>query len=221
MIEVNLLPGGKKRQSGRPKLGLSLPQIEGLPKDRWVLSACVMGIVAVLAAGYLYVSTNSRHQDLDVQVTQAAQDSARFADLIAATQQLQARRDSIAEKVAIIQNLDGGRYVWPHILDEVARAVPDFTWLTGVVQVQSGEELMFRIDGRVGNTFALTRFMNQLEASPFLRSVELISTEQVVEQRRGGGEGRIVHAFTLQASYQEPPPDILETVPLFNPTAGT
>lgn len=183
-----------------------------------MVGALVLAIGAVVYAGYRYFTVTSRLEDLQVAVTQAQQDSAQLAETIAKVENLQARRDSIAQKVAILQEIDGDRYVWSHLMDEVARALPDYTWLTSLVQIQGGQEPNFRVVGRAGNNFALTRFMENMEASPFIRNVTLISTEQVVETRTGGSE-RLVNDFTLEAFFEDPPPEILETVPLFGPVA--
>ena len=61
--------------------------------------------------------------------------------------------------MAIIQEIDAGRYVWPHILDEIARALPDYTWLREVLQVQE-EPLQIRIAGTAGSNFAITSLIN-------------------------------------------------------------
>lgn len=220
MIRVNLLPGGKKGPRG-PRLSLSMPSIGGISSDTWVLSAVAITLVALLGMGFLFVTTSSRRDETSLAVEEAVRDSIRFADLIAQTEALQARRDSIAEKVSIIQEIDADRYIWAHIMDEVARALPEFTWLTGIVQVAQAQQLDFQIRGRAGNNFVLTRFMENLEASPFIRNVQLISTVQVVA-REGGMEGvqRLVHEFQLQAVYDQPPVESLETVPLFDTNVG-
>ncbi len=211
MIEVNLLPGGRKRASRGPKLSLKLPSLSAgaLPKDPWLLGSAAAVVAVVAGAAYLYWSVSSRQSELEVLVAAAVADSARYADLIEQANRMTARRDSIAQRVAIIQEIDGDRYVWPHILDEVARALPDYTWLDELVQVSGGANLRFRILGKAGNNLAVTRFMENLEASFFIRGVELISTEQMVE------EGRMVNQFHLEAFYERPPVELLETVPLF------
>src|SRR5688500_16597061 len=126
---------------------------------------------------WLFLGVGSRRETTQVALDEAVQDSARFADLIARTQLLTARRDSIAQRVGIIQQIDQNRYVWAHILDEVARALPDYTWLTELSQV-SNEPISVRLTGQAGNNFALTVFMEQLEASPFLQGVTLIQSAQ-------------------------------------------
>ncbi len=214
MIEVNLLPGGKKRAAKGPSLSFKLPSIEAVPKDPWILGSGALVLVVVLAAAYLYFTTSGRLGELTVSIDEAVSDSARYADLIAQNDSLLARMASIAQRVDVIQQIDGERYTWPHILDEVARALPDYTWLEDVLQVSGGDPLLIRISGRAGNNFAVTQYMENLEASLFLRNVELISTEQVVETI--GGVSRIVNQFALEVEFEEPPAELLETVPLFD-----
>lgn len=213
MIEVNLLPGGKKRTTGRPKWSFEMPDLGGLPGNRWVVGSAIVTLGAVLVAAFLFFRVAGQIDDTRAQVEEAVQDSARYADLIEQAEELRARRDSIASRVEIIQEIDRGRYVWPHIMDDVARALPEFTWLRALVQTSSGEELGFRIEGSAGNNFALTRFMQNLEASPFIRSVTLINTQLNVQQ--SGNVSREVSQFTLEARYEQPPLDALQTVPLF------
>ena len=217
MIEVNLQPGGKKRGSRGPNLSFKLPSIGGFGRDRWVLGSSLVVLAAVVGGGFLYFTTTGLQRDLEVQIEEARADSIRYADLIVQNEALIARRDSIAQRVDIIQEIDGDRYVWPHVMDEVARALPEYTWLTNILQVSlGGEELQFRIEGRAGNTFALTQFMENLEASLFIRNVKLIATEQVIEEATAGSARRVVYRFQLEAFFDRPPAELLETVPLFN-----
>ena len=215
MIEVNLLPGGKKRASKRPSLSFKIPNIEAVPKDPWILGSAVVVLVAAVGSAFLYLTTSSEVEELTVRTEAAVADSIRYFDLIQQNNALTARRDSVAQRVAIIQEIDEDRYVWPHIMDEVARALPDYVWLLELLQVSGAEPIRFRIGGQAGNNFAVTQFMENLEASLFIRNVELVSTEQQVVTR--GGINRIVNRFDLEAEYERPPPELLETVPLFTP----
>jgi type IV pilus assembly protein PilN len=212
LIEVNLFPGGKKRAPKGSRFSLKLPSAKALPKDVWVIGMVAVSVGVVVAAAYLALSVNSRRGDLQVALEEAISDSARYADLIEQNNAIIARRDSIAQRVAIIQEIDGDRYVWSHIMDEVARNLPDYTWLESLMQVSLEGGLQIRIQGRAGNNFAMTQFMENLESSLFIRNVELISTEQVVEP--SGGAGRVVSDFVLEAYYDPPPPELLQTVPL-------
>jgi len=222
MIEVNLLPGGKKRRPSKSGGGggflgkLSIPSLGSLALDAYSIAAVVVvaGVLATL--GYWYMGLSSRQENVQVELADAVQDSSNYADLIQQNASLAARRDSIALKVDIIQEIDALRYVWPHLLDEVARALPDFTWLTQVIQVSAGETVDFQVRGLAGNNRAMTTFWRQLEESPFIRSVQLVQSEQVLQP-----SGQLVYEFQLDCVYARPPLDLLETIPLFGVDPAT
>lgn len=225
MIEVNLIPGGKRKASRRGrKKSFSLPAFKGSSQDRWVLGASVITLLAVASAGWLYLSLTGEEEETQVAIEAAVQDSARFADIIAQVESLLARRDSIIQRVDIIQGIDQERYIWPHVLDEVSRALPDFTWLTGMRQTVAPPDLQVNITGQAGNNFAVAEFMTRLTESPFIRSVDLITSSQAVAGDPSGPQ-QMVQDFSLEVYFQPPPPEILETVPLFDegelPSSGS
>jgi Tfp pilus assembly protein PilN len=182
-----------------------------MPGDPYILGAAAAGIVALLVVGWLFLSVRGDREETQVALDEAVQDSLRFADVIARTNQLTARRDSIAQRVSIIQEIDAGRFTWPHVLDEVARALPDYTWLREMTQVE-GDPLQIRITGRAGSNFAITNFMRNLEASRFLREVRLERSEQSLADN---SPSDLIYQFELTVTYESPPLDELETVPLF------
>jgi Tfp pilus assembly protein PilN len=221
VIRVNLLPGGKRGAAKAKGAGfsLTLPSKIALPTDRWALGAGLAIAVVLGATAFLFFGVRSDREEVQVALDEAVQDSARFADLIARTALLTARRDSIAQRVSIIQGIDQRRYVWPHLLDELARALPDYTWTTDIVQTID-DPITVRINGQAGNNFALTVFMEQLEASAFLQGVTLIESQQ--EFVGSGGAQQVVTGFTLELQYVQPPMEFLQTVPLFEgATAAT
>jgi Tfp pilus assembly protein PilN len=225
LIEVNLLPGGSKRSArGRPKLSLRLPKLEGrLPEvDRLTVGVGVVVVAALAGAAWLASSVSGDVEELEVQLEVAVRDSIRLADVLEESNLLQARADSIAERVAIIQQIDQDRYVWPHLMDEVARAMPDYAWLTGLFQTSTpeSEELIFQIQGQAGTYFALTTFMENLEASPFITGVQLIESQQVAVAGDAVGSDRLLYEFTVEALGETPPPEVIETVPLFGPSVA-
>jgi len=220
LIEVNLLPGGKKRSAKKKGGGgFTMPKIGGLPTDKWTLGSAAVTILAIGAIVYLFTDNQKKVAETQVAVDEAVQDSARWSDLISRTALLTARRDSISVRVGIIQKIDQNRFIWPHLLDEVGRALPDYTWLTELTQTQS-EPLTARLTGQAGNNYALTSFMEQLEASAFLQGVTLIQSQQEFVGQ-GTNTQQVVQGFVLEVSYVQPPMDFLETVPLFEGATST
>lgn len=218
MIQINLLPGAEKKRKKGPLSGLplKLPESSG-SFDRMRAFIVAAWIIGPLAIAWLFFSAHNRIGDAQVALDQAVADSARYAKVIETQTRLRARQDTIAQKLSIIQEIDAGRYVWPHILDEVSLALPPFTWVTGIYQTEGGTVPSFQIQGLTGSLPALTRFMDALEASPFLHNIELVSSEQVA---LGGANGKVANNFLLTGQYEQPPVDMIETVSLFPDSAG-
>ena len=215
MIEVNLLPGAVRRPARRkgPRVALALPKFGGMPQfDRITAFTVGAWVLAPLLFAWLFLGARSERAELTEAVEVAVQDSARYAQIIAANAALTARRDTIAQKLQIIQQIDAGRYVWPHIMDELSRTLPDYTWLTAITQTEGGPTPAFQITGRTGNNLALTRYMTDLEASPFITGVRLASTNLLQPDAAGG---QLIYEFILEARFEEPPADAIQTVPLF------
>jgi Tfp pilus assembly protein PilN len=221
VIEINLLPGSTRRASGR-KLSLALPSFNKpsgpkLRVDRLALLVVGGWVFGPLLIGWLFFGSVRQMDELEVAIEGARQDSARYAEILAANNILRARQDTIAQKLQIIQEIDASRYTWSHILDEISAALPQYTWLRNIFFVTNDSPLTaprFTIEGRTGNTLALTQFMQNLEASPFLRTITLVTTDQVVEQDKS------LYSFLLEAHFEQPPPEIITTVPLFSTQEG-
>ncbi len=214
LIEMNLLPGGKRgvaRSKGGRKL--SLPKFDGLQDmvkgDPLVILVVAGLILAAAHLGFTFFTQGVAANQLAGELEDQLQDSVRYAEAIQAADSLKARQDTLAQRAQVIQSIDSDRYVWPHILDEISTSLPDFTWLTSVQQVggtSSGIE--FRVDGMTGQTPALTRFMRDLESSPFIREVRLQSQEQIQQGQT------LIHSFVLLARYQVPDSTAITTEPI-------
>lgn len=224
MIEVNLLPGGKKSAPrGDPlaffkNLGSKFGGGSGggNARDPYMIFFAVAASILIGYAGYTFMNVGSQREELEVRLEEERQDSIVNAATIAQTSALTARRDSIAARVAVIQEIDADRYVWAHLLDEVGAAVPEFLWLREVAYT-GDNPLTVRIAGRAGSTFAVTNFMRRLEASRFLAGVQL---QDMQLQPSEADANDLVQVFELSAQFEMPPLEELETVPLFGESAA-
>ena len=229
MIEINLAPGAEPRRasrSGRKPLQLpNMPEFGGMG----AVGIGAGAILLLLLVVFLFWRLGNTRAALETRVEQEVTDSTRFATTIALINSLQQRQDTIEQKIAVIRSVDQRRYVWPHILDEVSRAVPQYTWLTEIVAQDEPQPApappptdstaapaapplpagpAFTIQGNAGSTQALTRLMKNMETSPFIRGVTLVTSEQVDVQ------GRMIHRFTVEARYESPDSSVIQTVPV-------
>jgi hypothetical protein len=136
MLEINLLPGARKgsRNAGSFDFGSSLGAIGAGVRDPWLVGAAASVVVAVAAVGILFTTQTARASEVESRVERATRDSTRYAKVLDARRKLTAERDSVYRQLQIIRTIDDNRYNWAHILDEVSRALPAYTWLTALEQ---------------------------------------------------------------------------------------
>ena len=132
MIKVNLLPGGKKPTRGASRFNVvsMFGDIGARVRDPWLVGAASSVVVAFAVVGILFTTQNARASEVGGKIVGAVRDSTRFAKVLEARRKLSAERDSVHRQLQIIRTIDENRYNWAHILDEVSRSLPAYTWLT-------------------------------------------------------------------------------------------
>ena len=238
MIEINLLPGaGKKAQrksGGGVNIGAAIAGIIASVKDPWLIGAVLAlgGSSALIAVLYTYQT--ARAASLTRQEQKAVQDSTRFAAVLKQKALAEAQRDSVLTQLNVIKSIDNNRFVWPHLMEEVSKSLPPYTWLTVMAQTSVStsaaaapadapapkakghaapppvprDTVRFRIVGNTVDIQALTRFMRLLEQSPFIENVQLARSTLVIV------EGKEVTEFQLEAQYEQPDSSAIRTVPV-------
>jgi Tfp pilus assembly protein PilN len=236
MIEINLLPGAKRaKKSAGASIDYKalLADIRGRIKDPYLIGTIAAVLVSVGVGGWMFQSQSSRTTRLDEAETRAKADSARFASVIQQMKKSTTQRDSVLRQFKVIRAIDGYRFVWAHLLDELSRTLPEYTWISEVRQTSAFSTagaasappppknakavsdtalpplppLNMRIKGFTADIQALTRYMRDLESSPFIQSVTLVSSE--LEQL----DARDVTRFELDMAYEPPPPSAVVTTP--------
>lgn len=138
MIQVNLLPGTSSRSQGRSfDLGGMISSATAGIRDKYMLAAVGSSGTVVLAVGLLFMSQANLERSLTERERVAMQDSARYKVVLAAREKAEATRDSLYQQVAIIKSIDDSRFLWPHLLEEISNALPQYTWLTLVTQTSA------------------------------------------------------------------------------------
>ena len=224
MIEINLLPGGRAQKRGTGAsidLSAVFDVVRKAITDPWLAVAIGGVLLGGVTTGSMAVVQQRSAAALATLTERTRADSTRYAEVVNQIRSAEARRDSVLSQMSVIAAVDAERFVWPHILDEVSRALPTYTWLRSIApsgaaaalsaeQIAAGElpALGVRVIGVTVNIQALTQFMKQLEDSPFLTNVTLaVSAVATVEAKE-------VTEFTLDLTYERPDPALLQTIPL-------
>jgi len=214
VIEINLLPGAKRKRSGKG-FRFALPDVKaltGLTKDPWLIACVVSWALVALLVTPLFLRGQSQVAALAPRLEAAQREEQRYAALVARKRQFEAIRDSLVGQIDVIKGIDKDRYVWPHILDAVARALPPYTWLDNIEarggETDSGGVPSFQITGKAVDQQAFTRFLRNLEESAFIEGVAPVSTGIMRDQDRD------VTTFVITARYQIPDSTLLTWQPL-------
>ncbi len=246
MIEINLLPGARKTKRTRGAsfdFRAAFASVSERVRDPWLATAVVGVAIGIGATAFMYMRTSAREKDLAEKERTAVADSTRFAAVLAEMTAATAQRDSLLRQIQVIRTIDGSRFVWPHVMEEVSRALPPYTWLrslqqtsavpavgpeaeAGVSKGGSGKSaaaakaeadeaavaaaVTLRIVGQTVDIQALTRFVRQLEDSPWLENVTLARTENVLAQPAN----KEVTEFTIEMRISHPDSTQIRRVPL-------
>ena len=232
MIEINLLPGAGRKARGRgtgASLGATLSGIAAKVKDPHLIFGVVTVAVCVALVGAMQWRQGIIAAQLDEAEQQAVQDSVKYHAILNEKRGAEARRDSVLRQLGIIKAIDNNRFVWPHLMDEVSRVMPPYTWLNTMSQASAmpspaalqsdsaGQKdslnvtppaMKFRMTGNTVDIQALTRFIRLLEASPFVQNVQLVRSEPVLV------DNRQVTEFQLSAEYQTPDSSAIRLQPI-------
>jgi Tfp pilus assembly protein PilN len=216
MIEINLLPGAKRKRAAKGA-GFQMPDFKALAgavKDPWLIAFVASWLLLGLMVVFLYLPRRAHVAELGPRLIAAQAQARRMQQVLAQRRQFEARRESLLAQIAVIRDIDRERYVWPHILEAVTRALPAYTWLdemaarAGTGGEDSSAVTAFQLTGKSADIQAITRFVRNLEDSPFIRNVATVNTGSVTE------EGRDVYTYVVTAQYSHPDSTLITMQPL-------
>lgn len=185
MAHINLLPWRAERRQQRERefymqLGL----------------AAVAGIVVVLLwgawMGARIDNQSARNTYLHGEIQQLDAKIAKIKDLEKVRQRLLARKK-------IIEQLQANRSQMVHLFDELVKTIPPTVKLTALKQ--TGDQLS--LDGVAQSMASVATYMRNLEASPWMKNIQLGKTEN----RHDGSRLPYTFGVTLTLTKPDTTPD--------------
>lgn len=159
MIRINLLPVREARRRADMQQQLVLLGL--------VLGASLLA--CILAQGWMMASISGardRVADLDAQIAQ-------FQTQLQQVEDFKRKAGEIEKKLEVIHQLDLSRTGPVRLLDEIATRSPQRLWITSLEA--QGEKIQMK--GMSLDTDLIAEFLNRLNDSPYVKDVELKSTE--------------------------------------------
>jgi len=175
MPRINLLPWREQQRKER-KLAFFV-----------ALGGAAIGALLVAFAGYLMVNSmisaqERRNERLRTEIKAVDRQIEQINDL-------ESQKQRFISRMQVIEKLQRSRSEVVHLFDEVAKTIPDGTYLTTFKQ--DGKRLKF--EGVAQSSTRVSTFMRNISASQWMKDPEL----EVVESKPGNSIG---NSFVLDAS---------------------
>ncbi len=207
MIRINLLPGPQKKRRGGAGFSLgSASEMVAKVKNPLLLGVVGAWVAGLVIVGGLWALQAAKLASVRDEHERVSAEARRYRTLIREKRKAEELQDSLAAEIAAIRAIDEERYVYPHILEEVTKALPDYTWLVSfqtmaavfddMVDSTVAPPIRFTIEGRTPDLSAYTRFVSQLATSPWVRNAEFGAVQSVLEDERP------VQSFSLTATFR-------------------
>lgn len=189
MIRINLLGGERQKAKSNAffDAGQQLTAMCGL-----------LVVAAACGIGFWFWSLSHESTRLDAQVVALKRESARLNTVLAEVKTFQDRKNTLQQRVALIERLRQGQTVPVQVLDHVSRSLPEMLWLTDLKQ----EGSYLTIEGRTTTLIGLSDFVGNLGSNAVLQKpIEIMDSgaEEANDQKNNTGGPELVH-FKVRAA---------------------
>jgi type IV pilus assembly protein PilN len=186
MIRINLL-ASERRAAKAAASGFQARQ------KMMVIGSLILVLTAV-GVGWRYWALGQQKAEVAREIEAAKREEARLQEILKQVQEFENQRKMLEARVALIDELRKGQTAPVHMVDQISRALPEMTWLTGLSQ--NGYTLTMQ--GRCLTLTSLSDFIGNLEASRyFIRPVEIIESAVTSESK-----GPELIQFTIRGTFQ-------------------
>ncbi|MEQ1666828.1 MAG: PilN domain-containing protein [Sulfuriferula sp.] len=164
MIRINLLPYREMQRAARLRHFSAL------------LGVAVVAALGVIVLGYLVLDArintqNQRNDYLKTEITKLDKD-------IAAIKELKQQTADLLSRKQVVESLQTNRASSVHLLDELARDLPEGIYLKAIKQ--TGNEI--NLQGFAQSSARVSTLMRNLDASPWLDSSRLVEIKSATVQ---------------------------------------
>jgi Tfp pilus assembly protein PilN len=174
MIRINLLPQEARRAS---MSGVKLDKMKVIPLS-------VLAITLVACTSMMMIQ-GANLSSLEQDVAQARAESEQYRKTIALINDMVAKEHGLNRRLALVDQLDRNRFRTVKVMDEMARRVPRYMWLTALKNV-SPERVA--IDGYAFSNLVVSDLMTNLDKSDLFNGTELtVAQRKVVDGQNAVG----------------------------------
>jgi Tfp pilus assembly protein PilN len=188
MIRINLLAVERERTKRRALIPAA---------HRITIAASLILLGTALGIGWWFWSLRQASARMDEEIAKAEVEMQQLRSVLTQVRQFETSRAALQQRVSLIEQLRRGQAGPVHVVDELSRALPEFTWLTEVTQ--KGEE--FTISGMTTSLTGVSDFIANLAAAKWFKPpIELIDSQIDTTQKAS----EPIVKFSIKATFNNP-----------------
>jgi Tfp pilus assembly protein PilN len=174
MIKINLMPAEQRRKVREVKF--KKPALK-IPKLDMVFS--IIFLLAVIAGVFLWnLREDIKLRKLNDEIAKAEQQLRELEKEKKIVEDLERQQKELKEWVELVQNLNKGRSLHFHVMDELNKLKPDYMWL---VQFEEDNQ-RFKLQGKTFSNYMISNFMDRLGSSAYFNEVKLDEIKETEEK---------------------------------------
>jgi type IV pilus assembly protein PilN len=171
MIRINLLAVERERTKRRALIPAA---------HRVAIVASLILVGTALLIGWWFWSLRQESARVDDEIAKAEVEMQQLRSVLLQVRQFETSKAALQQRVSLIEQLRRGQSGPVHIVDEVSKTLPEYTWLTEISQ--RGEE--FTIAGMTTSLTGVSDYIANLGASAWFQPpIELIDSQIDTSQK--------------------------------------
>jgi type IV pilus assembly protein PilN len=187
MIRINLLT--VERERTRKRVGIPAAH-------RVTIAASMILAGTVLLIGWWFWSLRQQSAKLDADLAHAEIETRQVRSVLDQVRKFEAQKAMLQQRVSLIEQLRKGQTGPVHLIDEIAKSLPERLWLNELVQTGSD----FTISGMTDSMTGVSDFATNLETTKwFKKPVEIVDSQVQTDAKVGD-----LIKFQLKAQFVDP-----------------
>ncbi len=174
MIKVNLVPEEQRKKVREVKFRKPALRI---PKLDMIFS--FIFLFAVIVGAFLWnLQKDLKLRKLNNEIAKAEQQLRELEKEKKMVEDLENRQRELKEWITLVQNLNKGRSLHFHVMDELNKLKPEYMWIT----LFEENNQKFKLDGKTFSNYMISNFMDRLNSSSYFGDIKLDEIKETEEK---------------------------------------
>jgi Tfp pilus assembly protein PilN len=174
MIKVNLVPEEQRKKVREVKF--KKPTLR-IPKfDMFIAVLLLAGAIGAVFAWNFKL--DQQLNSLNAKITDAQQQLKELEKERRMVEDIEKQQAELKEWVSVVQDLNQGRSLYFHVMDEINKLKPEYMWL--LLFEESSKR--FKLNGKTFSNYMISNFMDKLNGSSYFKDVKLDEIKETEEK---------------------------------------